>query len=77
MQASNSPDFWEAELTLPPNSNFTFKYRNGYFPNSWSEGWEMVNGNCTVGQYSDRSVFIGVADTTLPRVCFNMCSDCI
>ena len=77
MQPSNSPDLWEAELTLPPNSNFTFKYRNGYFPNSWSEGWEVVSGNCTVGQYSDRSVSIGVADTTLPSVCFNMCAECI
>ena len=77
MQPSNSPDLWEAELTMPPNSNFTFKYRNGYFPNSWSEGWEVVSGNCTVGQYSDRSVSIGVADTTLPSVCFNMCAECI
>jgi len=76
MQPSNSSDLWEAELTLPPNSNFTYKYRNGYFPDSWSEGWEVINGNCTVGQYSDRSVSIGVADTTLSSVCFNECMEC-
>ena len=77
MQRSNTSGLWEAQLTLPPSSNFTYKFRNGYFPNSWSEGWEVISDNCAVGQYNDRSVSIGVADTTLPSVCFNMCAECI
>ena len=31
MQLSNTPGLWEVQLTLPPNSNFTYKYRNGFF----------------------------------------------
>ncbi len=76
MQLSNTPGLWEAQLTLPPNSNFTYKYRNGFFPNSWSNGWEVINGDCTVGEYDDRSVSVGVADTTLPIVCFDLCEEC-
>ena len=76
MQLSNTPGLWEAQLTLPPNSNFTYKYRNGFFPDSWSNGWEVINGDCTDGEYDDRSVSVGVADTTLPIVCFNLCEDC-
>ena len=76
MQPTTSDGIWEAQLTLPPNSNFTFKYRNGYFPASWSGGWEVIGGECIVGQYNDRSVSIGVADTTLPIVCFNECKEC-
>ena len=76
MQPTSTDGIWETQLTLPPNSNFTFKYRNGYFPASWSGGWEVIGGECTVGQYNDRSVSIGVADTTLPIVCFNECKEC-
>ena len=76
MQPTSTDGLWEAQLTLPPNSNFTFKYRNGYFPGSWSQGWEVISGDCTTGQYNDRSVSIGVADTILPIVCFNECKEC-
>jgi len=76
MQPTSTDGLWEAQLALPPNSNFTFKYRNGYFPTSWSGGWEVIDGECTFGEYNDRSVSIGVADTTLPSVCFNDCTEC-
>ena len=76
MQPSNMPGLWETQLTLPPNSNFTFKYRNGYFPNSCSEGWEVISDNCTVGPYNDRIVYVGVVDTILSSVCFNECMEC-
>ena len=76
MQPTSTDGLWEAQLSLPPNSNFTFKYRNGYFPTSWSGGWEVIDGECTLGEYNDRSVSIGVADTTLPSVCFNDCTEC-
>ena len=76
MQPASTDGIWETRLTLPPNSNFTFKYRNGHFPASWSGGWEVIGGECTVGQYNDRSVSIGIADTTLPIVCFNECKEC-
>ena len=76
MQPTSTGGLWETQLTLPPNSNFTFKYRNGYFPGSWSQGWEVISGDCATGQYNDRSVSIGVADTILPIVCFNECKEC-
>ena len=76
MQPTSTDGLWEGQLTLPPNSNFTFKYRNGYFPGSWSQGWEVISGDCATGQYNDRSVSIGVADTILPIVCFNECKEC-
>ena len=76
MQPTSTDGLWETQLTLPPNSNFTFKYRNGYFPGSWSQGWEVISGDCATGQYNDRSVSIGVADTILPIVCFNECKEC-
>lgn len=76
MQPTSTDGLWEAQLALPPNSNFTFKYRNGYFPTSWSGGWEVIDGECTLGEYNDRSVSIGIADTTLPSVCFNDCMEC-
>jgi len=76
MEPTIDSGVWKAELTLPPNSSFTYKYRNGYFPSSWSGGWETLSDECGVGQYNDRSVSIGIADTTLSIVCFNECSEC-
>ena len=76
MEPTTDSGVWKAQLILPPNSSFTYKYRNGYFPGSWSGGWETLSDECGVGQYNDRSVSIGIADTTLSIVCFNECSEC-
>ena len=76
MDLSNDPGIWETTLTLSPNSSYTFKYRNGYFPNSWEGGWEILDDSCSVGNYNDRSILVGEIDTTLVPVCFGDCVAC-
>jgi len=74
--ADNESEIWNVTLNLPINSNFTFKFRNGYFPNSWIGGWETIHDECGIGQYNDRLVNVGSADTVLTALCFNECLPC-
>jgi len=67
---------WQANLALPPNSAFTYKFRNGYYPGSWSNGWEVINGDCVTGQYDDRFLNVGKVDSLLTAVCFGECLEC-
>ena len=67
---------WQANLALPPNSAFTYKFRNGYYPESWSNGWEVINGDCVTGQYDDRFLNVGKVDSLLTAVCFGECLEC-
>ena len=69
-------NIWQTTLTLPPNSSYTYKFRNGYFPESWSGGWEVISSDCGVGQYNDRALEIGEADSLLTAVCFGECAEC-
>jgi len=73
---SDTTDIWEITLTLPPNSIFTYKFRNGFFPNDWEGGWETVDSNCQVDNNGNRSVVLGDKDTTLLPICFEMCTIC-
>lgn len=76
MQPVDGSDVWKTTLILPPNSTFTYKFRNGYFPDTWSGGWETISDECGVGQYNDRSISLGQSDTTLSIVCFSECLEC-
>ena len=76
MQPVEGSDVWKTTLILPPNSTFTYKFRNGYFPDTWSGGWETISDECGVGQYNDRSISLGQSDTTLSIVCFSECLEC-
>ena len=76
MQPVDDTTVWEIILTLPPNSSYTYKYRSGHFPDTWSGGWESLSDECGTGQYNDRSLSIGVSDTTLAIVCFSECTVC-
>ncbi len=67
---------WETTLTLPPNSSYSYKYRNGHFPYSWNGGWESVPNECGGDGYNNRFTTIGESDTTLPAVCFSSCLIC-
>ena len=69
-------NIWQTTLTLPPNSSYTYKFRNGYFPGSWSGGWEVISSDCGVGQYNDRALEIGEVDSLLTAVCFGECAEC-
>ena len=76
MQQKNNSDIWEVTLTLPPNSEFTYKFRNGHFPNSWANGWETPDNECSTGEHNDRFLSVGVNDLILDPVCFGKCMPC-
>ena len=69
-------NIWEAELLLPKNSLFSYKFRNGYFPDSWFGGWELLSDDCGYGQYNDRILNTSEQDTILVPVCFGECITC-
>ena len=76
MLSQEGTDIWSVSLSLPKNSTFTYKFRNGYFPTSWSGGWETVPTSCGTGQYNDRIVVTESVDTVLSLTCFNKCEEC-
>ena len=76
MEAVEQTSLWEVTLILPPNSDHTYKFRNGYYPETWSGGWESLNGDCGTGQHNDRFLSVGIQDTVLQAVCFGECTAC-
>jgi hypothetical protein len=76
MQAVSDTSIWQTTLALPPNSSYMYKFRNGFYPDTWSGGWESLSGDCGTGQHSDRSLSVGISDTTLQAVCFGKCIAC-
>ena len=76
MMPASENDVWSITLTLPKNSTFTYKFRNGNFPDTWSGGWETVPDECGLGQHNDRVVFIGSDDIIIDFVCFSDCQKC-
>ena len=76
MTPASDSYIWSTTLYLPKNSSFTYKFRNGHFPNTWSGGWENIPSSCGTGQYNDRLVVIESDDLVLSSVCFNMCEEC-
>ena len=65
MLQSENPNIWQTTLTLAPNSNYTYKFRNGHFPNSWQGGWENVEDNCGFGEHNNRLITVNSTDTVL------------
>ena len=76
MLQSENPNIWQTTLTLAPNSNYTYKFRNGHFPNSWQGGWENVEDNCGFGEHNNRLVTVNSTDTVLVAHCFGDCLKC-
>ena len=67
---------WSVTLSFPKGSVHTYKFRNGYFPETWSGGWEEVPNECGVDEYNNRQFIVPEADTVLSPVCFSRCIDC-
>ena len=76
MLQSENPNIWQTTLTLAPNSNYTYKFRNGHFPNSWQGGWENVEDNCGFGEHNNRLITVNSNDTVLVAHCFGNCLEC-
>ena len=76
MQPVAGTTLWEITLTLPPNSSYTYKYRNWHYPDTWAGGWESIPDDCGEGHYNDRTLSVMESDTTLPVICFSMCMAC-
>ena len=76
MLQSENPNIWQTTLTLAPYSNYTYKFRNGHFPNSWQGGWENVEDNCGLGEHNNRLVTVNSTDTVLVAHCFGDCLEC-
>tara|TARA_B110001454_G_scaffold4763_1_gene4410 strand:+ start:6878 stop:8089 length:1212 start_codon:yes stop_codon:yes gene_type:complete len=76
MTPTSETDIWSISLSLPKNSTFTYKFRNGYLPDTWSGGWETVPSECGVGQHNDRVINTSSEDIVISSVCFNRCQEC-
>ena len=76
MLQSENPNIWQTTLTLAPYSNYTYKFRNGHFPNSWQGGWENVEDNCGFGEHNNRLITVNSTDTVLVAHCFGNCLEC-
>ena len=76
MMPVNGTTIWETHLILPPSSNYTFKFRNGHYPDTWSGGWETVPDDCGIDSYNNRQFFVTESDTVFPVICFGKCTDC-
>ena len=76
MEDPEGDKIWSVTLSLPKSSVHTYKFRNGYFPETWSGGWEEVPNACSVDEYNNRQFIVAVADTILSPVCFGRCTDC-
>ncbi len=76
MLQSENPNIWQTTLTLAPYSNYTYKFRNGHFPNSWQGGWENVEDNCGFGEHNNRLITVNSTDTMLVAHCFGDCLEC-
>jgi len=75
-QVAEDNDIWEVTLILPPNSTFSYKYRNGFIPNSWDGYWELIDEECQLDSNGNRIIELGANDTTLTPVCFGECAPC-
>ena len=76
MEDPESDKIWSVTLSFPKGSVHTYKFRNGYFPETWSGGWEEVPDECDIDEYNNRQFIVPEADTVLSPVCFSRCIDC-
>ena len=68
-QSANNEFIYELSLEAPVNSTVEYKFRKDQL-------WETIIGDCTVGDFANRSITIGTTDTILEAVCFSECNTC-
>ncbi|MDC2984527.1 dockerin type I domain-containing protein, partial [Candidatus Marinimicrobia bacterium] len=73
----NQDDIWT--LTTPlPYGEYTYKFRNGYYDEWDSEGWEDVSliSDCSYGEFNDRIVVVDTPVVDAGSFCFQSCQTC-
>lgn len=74
----NQDDIWT--LTTPlPYGEYTYKFRNGYYDDWDSEGWEDVSliSDCSYGEFNDRIVVVDTPVVDAGSFCFESCQTCL
>jgi 1,4-alpha-glucan branching enzyme len=74
MTDANADGIWEATVSLTPG---TYEFKYSY--DNWAGQETLIAGSpCTIttGQFTNRTLVVGNADTTLATVCFASCSAC-
>ena len=70
-------DVWSATIQLA-YGEYTYKFRNGYYDDWDSDGWEEPENleDCGIGEYNDRIVTVNQPTINLNTVCFESCEAC-
>ena len=73
----NGNDIWSATISLP-YGEYTYKFRNGYYSEWDSDGWEeeALLEECGYGAYNDRFLFLDEPTVITDTVCFESCDIC-
>ena len=70
-------DVWSATVELA-YGEYTYKFRNGYYTDWDSDGWEEPENleDCGIGEYNDRIVIVDQSEINVSPVCFESCESC-
>jgi len=70
----NGNDIWGATISLP-YGEYTFKFRNGYYEDWDSDGWEeeALLEDCGYGAFNDRLLVVDEPVLVMDTFCFDSC----
>ncbi len=73
----NGEDVWSTTLSLP-YGEYTYKFRNGYYTDWDSDGWEeeVLLEECGYGAYNDRLLVVDQPIVLTETLCFESCDVC-
>ena len=71
---NNGNDIWGATISLP-YGEYTFKFRNGYYEDWDSDGWEeeALLEDCGYGAFNDRLLVVDEPVLVVDTFCFDSC----
>ena len=77
MSDEDGDDIWSVSVELP-YGEYTYKFRNGYYTDWDSDGWEEPENldDCGFGEYNDRYILVNQPNFEVLPVCFESCNAC-
>ena len=78
LMSNNGNDLWSVTVSVPPNSQYLYKFRNQPSNGTWNgfeSDVELIAGGCSAGQYNDRYFDVGIVDIVLPVVAYGSCTE--